>query len=403
MKLKYTDAEERNRVATGKAYKGKTIWQGVYISGKDNKRTNITAKTVEEANVKVKLAVNDYVRGRDLAINVVTVNELVAFHIETNSFRYANGTVRRWVRTANYIDKYMGKRKYKDIKAYHIQKMLDEITKKAIEARKEQEKNPDLKLNDRADCADRVKSLLKESYDTIIQNGYNAHNPVTFTKAIKAEDLMLEKNKKLDIYNVEELKKWLAYVYEDISSLKPYTLFREKRDRAVIFMLMATGARIGEVLALKWEDIDLEKGVINIRGTLERGTNEVKRTKTINGTRKAQIMLDTHFLKEFKRLGVKMAKDERKPKPIFLTQTVEGAKSDSSSITRKARNEAERIGVTWLGFHSFRRTFITDMRKNGVRDTLIAKQVGHGNSSMLDTYTYENSEDIRQHWKDKEI
>ena len=40
--------------------------------------------------------------------------------------------------------------------------------------------------------------------------------------------------------------------------------------KAAFLTLLGTGLRIGELLALEWKDVDLEKGIINVRHTISR-------------------------------------------------------------------------------------------------------------------------------------
>ena len=72
--------------------------------------------------------------------------------------------------------------------------------------------------------------------------------------------------------------------------------------KPLVYILLFTGMRIGEVLALKWENIDEEKGLIYVKGSISRQViidnnldvighkNIVSQTKTINSKR--QITLE---------------------------------------------------------------------------------------------------------------
>src|SRR4029450_704065 len=56
----------------------------------------------------------------------------------------------------------------------------------------------------------------------------------------------------------------------------------------LVSMLMATGLRIGEALALRWADLDLTAGTLTVRGTVVRVNGKglmIKETKTAAGTR----------------------------------------------------------------------------------------------------------------------
>ena len=72
--------------------------------------------------------------------------------------------------------------------------------------------------------------------------------------------------------SAEEIEKVLK---ECESNLHPkYT------SRYIILTAFLTGARIGEITALHWEDIDFENNVISINKSLDQATHELGPTKT---------------------------------------------------------------------------------------------------------------------------
>ncbi len=57
------------------------------------------------------------------------------------------------------------------------------------------------------------------------------------------------------------------------SKLNNYLIFNPTVTNVGILLSSATGIRIGELCALKWENIDLEKGIISIKNTAQRIKN----------------------------------------------------------------------------------------------------------------------------------
>lgn len=58
---------------------------------------------------------------------------------------------------------------------------------------------------------------------------------------------------------------------------------------AMFAMMLACGLRPGEVMAIRWEDIDLENNLINVRQAVRDNTKEIKSTKTKSGKRTVPI------------------------------------------------------------------------------------------------------------------
>ncbi|MGN1005599.1 MAG: tyrosine-type recombinase/integrase [Aristaeellaceae bacterium] len=61
-------------------------------------------------------------------------------------------------------------------------------------------------------------------------------------------------------------------------------------------MFLATGIRCGELCALHWDDIDLDKGIMNVRHTLVRLKGESIRTEPKTSGSKRRIVLPTYIL-----------------------------------------------------------------------------------------------------------
>jgi len=397
MVLKYVDAEGNSRVATGKKHGNKWKWSGIVVSGEDRKRTNVTAETVAKASAKLKKKIETYRQQKDFVLNVTTVAQMLDFHLDFVKFRYTNGTNKRNEHIAKDIKRKFGHRKFKDLKAHEVQKYVDEITQKAIEARKKYEETNDIRvLKGSGDHAVDIKRLLKQAFNTMIQNGYHGMNPIEFVTPISAEKKMVAKLKKLDVYTAEQMAIWDKYIKADTSGEKGRVHATHMRTKAIVALAIATGMRIGEIFALKWEDIDLEGRTLKVKATRDRVTNELKRTKTKSGTRIAVITDYIEFFKEYRAWGIAMAKERREKVPEFFcdTHTAKANVSGYQGSVIKCREICELMGIPWHGFHSFRRTFVTNLAKKGVRDTLIAEQVGHKGTATLATYTYEDVMDL---------
>ena len=136
---------------------------------------------------------------------------------------------------------------------------------------------------------------------------------------------------------------------------------RSKADVSdVVEVALATGARIGEVLALRWEDVDLEAGTVMICGTVALPATPPL-TPFRQGHPKTSSSLRTLLLPAF---GVE----------VLLRRRVEGAPSalvfpsardtvrDPAAVRKTLKRALEGTGLEWVTPHTFRRTVATLVR-----------------------------------------
>jgi integrase len=145
--------------------------------------------------------------------------------------------------------------------------------------------------------------------------------------------------------------------------------------------MMATGVRIGEALALYWEDVDLEAAAVTINYTVVRVNGEGlvrKSTKTSAGERVlplpswAAVMLWTRR---------EAGRDDGRPDASPVFPNSEGGLRDPSNSLRVLR-EARGSEGSWVTSHVFRKTAATVLDEAGLSARVIADQLGHARPSM---------------------
>lgn len=171
---------------------------------------------------------------------------------------------------------------------------------------------------------------------------------------------------------------------------------KENDDRhyALYYLALVTGMRQGELLALKWENIDLAKGILNVKFNLKRlphgGGLVLDKPKTKTSVRSIKLGQDTiDVLKAQKK---RIAK-ERETKPDiwqeegFVFPSTVGTAIDPSNMLRYFRSSLRTANLPKIRFHDLRHTAASLMLNNGV-DVLVASQrLGHAQPSItLDVY-----------------
>jgi integrase len=217
--------------------------------------------------------------------------------------------------------------------------------------------------------AHRVLSLtLKRA----VENGTLARNVAALRKPPKVEA------RELEILSPAQVAAVLA-------ALADHYLY------PIASLALATGMRRGELLALQWSDVDLERAVVRVEHSVEetKAGLRVKPPKTKRGRRniglpaEAAVMLREHR----KRLiELRLALGQGGP-PTLVFSTVEGEMLSPNSVSRSWRQTCKARKLPRVQFHALRHTHASTLIRAGVDVLTISRRLGHSSASMtLDVY-----------------
>ena len=148
------------------------------------------------------------------------------------------------------------------------------------------------------------------------------------------------------------------------------------------YLDLATGLRRGELLGLKWEDVDLQNGIIHVRRQVARVDGEVKEMplKTKNSYRNISISQDAvAMLTEMEA--------HRSSDYVFPSST--GGPISPDGVNNMLHRVLKRAGLPSIRFHDLRHTFATLALQNGVDIKTVSGMLGHFSAGFtLDTYAH---------------
>ena len=173
---------------------------------------------------------------------------------------------------------------------------------------------------------------------------------------------------------------------KEMKILPPESLgtFFEEARRSGVFELyyidLATGLRRGELLGLKWSDIDLNKGILHVRRQVLRQNGKVVEAplKTKNSYRNIAIGAD----------AIKVLKGmEQKDEYVFPSPF--GGPMSPDSVLHMLQRVLKRAGLERIRFHDLRHTFSVLALQNGVDVKTLSAMLGHYSAGFtLDTYAH---------------
>jgi integrase len=146
---------------------------------------------------------------------------------------------------------------------------------------------------------------------------------------------------------------------------------------AFLYVAFLTGARTGEIMALKWEDIDFSAKTITIRRSIRRGTISVTKTDTVRVVPMVRRLTDV-LLKW---------KDNTHGEYVFPIPNKGTPYRDSRGIVdSKFKPMLKRLEIPYKILYSTRATFASIAVEKGISVPIVSTCLGHSNIATTQRY-----------------
>lgn len=174
---------------------------------------------------------------------------------------------------------------------------------------------------------------------------------------------------KFPTWTKDELKRFLASVESD----DDYALYR---------LAAMTGMRRGELLGLRWSDIDFDKSMVIVRNNAVKVGKVVEMGKPKTATSRREVSLDKSTLVALKahranqaELRLLMGHSYDDQDLVFCQP--DGAPVNPEAISNRFLRRAKAAKVTRIRFHDLRHTHATHLAEANVNAKVICERLGH--------------------------
>jgi integrase len=182
----------------------------------------------------------------------------------------------------------------------------------------------------------------------------------------------------------------------DEDELRAFLEANDANPHIWLFRLaIETGMRRGELLALRWDNVDLERGVVRVRETLsrdEKGAWVVSaRPKTQSGHRDILVAPSTgEGLRAVRtsQLRRRLAFGSSWHNTDLVFDRGDGRRLDPEALRNAFRKAADVAGVPQIRFHDLRHSCATLMMANNVHQTIGQARLGHKSAKSMKPYLY---------------
>ena len=209
-----------------------------------------------------------------------------------------------------------------------------------------------------------VYTILHAAFDLAVKRGHVARNPVDLVAPPQAER-----------------REGAAFTPEELRSILHAA--RGTLIYPAVLLAAATGCRRGEVLALRWEDVDLEAGLVRFA----RSASPVPGVGTVDKapkTRKSArvVPIGKWVVQELRQVKAKQAQDrllrpdEYDPSG-WVVANESGRRPHPSAVTHAFAGLLRSAGIQRGSFHSLRHTQATLLLQQGHNIALVSRRLGH--------------------------
>ncbi|MDQ3684819.1 MAG: tyrosine-type recombinase/integrase [Acidobacteriota bacterium] len=243
---------------------------------------------------------------------------------------------------------------------YFKGKTFGDITPMLVEHYKKHRREGVTRLGTNRNMAtvNRELALLSKIFSLAVDNGYTETNPCRKVRRFRVD------NRRERVLSDDEEAQLLEALAGRYASLRP-----------VVVLALNTGMRRGEMLALRWPDVDFAGRAIH----LPRDITKNGRARSIPFNEDALAAL------------VELKEDAGGAEHVLA-----GLGYGKGALSKKLSAATALAGITGVTLHTFRHTFATRLKDEGIDLSTVRDLLGHATIQMTNHYTHATPETMRR-------
>lgn len=364
----------------------KKLWCAKATIGKDEngkqKRKEFYGKTRKEVQEKLTAAVNDINNDVYIEPSKMLLSQWLRIWLEEYKKRSLKpssyASFHQYIK--NHINPSLGHYKLKELRVEAIQKFINELSDKGLASR----------------TVDSIYVALRGALQQAVINGHIIKNPSD--SIIKPRTKEGRKSRAL---TEDEQNRFIEVALRD---------FKEYQSEIFVLALF-TGLRLGELLALTWDDIDFENGILSVNKAemqyMDYTDQKPRMQRMVSIPKTKGSIREIPLIPELIEMLKKYKETSLSHDMVFYTIA---SHSSKSRITYRINNICDSDVVTYLprgtvvsrfkaitkaaeiegiSIHSLRHTFATRGLENGIELKVMQELLGHSTIKMTaDLYTH---------------
>lgn len=220
--------------------------------------------------------------------------------------------------------------------------------------------------------AGHMRSLLRNALNRAMKHGELLRNPASLAEPPKVEE------DEQRVLTPEEVHRFLEQVFGD-------------RWEALYVVAIATGLRQGEILGLRWQDVDLEARTLRVEQQMQRRRlvdPKTKKSRRIVGIGPSVVAhLRAHQLRQEQQRRFVVRGDWGNAENLVFTN-MRGGPIHGPHVTRYFQKHLAAAGLPRLPFHALRHTAASLLLAQGVDEKARQVILGHTTPKMTAHYTH---------------
>jgi integrase len=299
--------------------------------------------------------------------------EIVKSTVKPSTYERYEGIYRLYVKPAPFFSI-----KLKDLRGLDIQRYYTSL----VDAGKT------------ASVIKNLHKLLKSFLNYCVDEGYIIKNyctgkSITIPENNYVADDEDEDEGPISAFTLDEQRKFIEAV-------------KKHRNKTLFLLDLGTGLRLGEVIGLKWSDIDLKNNTLSVKRTIKGVTliNGEKRKysliEQLPKTKKSirTVPIPSNLIPLLNEQRERQAKERAAAFDLYsdsnyVFSTVTGHVIDPRNLRRSFQRVLKHVGLDQKRFHDLRHTYATRLFEKGVSLKTVQDLLGHSNISITaNIYTH---------------